>query len=256
MNMSKFRGFVFLTGLIAVWWALTYFEVYSPLLLPSPLDVLERLRKAVFEEALLGQVVRSFSAVLRGIGVACVLACAMIWLAGLSGWFDDSVKTVSALLHPLPGVAILPIFMIWFGLNENAIIAVIVHSVIWPLHANLRAGLSSIPEIYGQLSRGFGVTGWRRIVHITLPAILPHVLSGLRTGWARAWRALISVEMIFGAIGGGGGIGWFIFKNRAFGDVRGMFAGLIVVIIAGLAVEKGVFDTIETKTLRRWGLME
>jgi len=220
------------------------------------MQVFVKISLAFKNDDLLGQILRSLKAVSLGLIIAMILTTLMIGGSKLIPGVDFIMSTLSALMHPLPGIAILPIFMIWFGLGEAAIIAVIVHSVIWPLYSNLTMGIKSIPDLYSQVSRGFGLKGIKACYHVTLPSVLPYLLSGLRTGWARAWRALISAEMIFGAIGGGGGLGWFIFKNRVFMDTAGMFAGLIVVICVGLIVERGVFDLIETKTLKKWGMMQ
>ena len=88
-----------------------------------------------------------------------------------------------------------------------------------------------------------------------LPAAFTHVLSGMRVGWARAWRGLLSVEMIFGTTGSGAGIGWFIFMKRTNVDIAGVFAALIVIIIIGVIIEYVVFNTIERNTVRKWGMV-
>lgn len=256
MSKSLKYGIAVTVGLLLIWLAVTQMQVYSPLILPGPLVVFDKIISSFAHDDLSGQIVRSIVVVLKGLGMASFLTCILLILAELSETTENIIGSLCALFHPLPGIAILPIFMLWFGLGENAIAAVIVHSVIWPLYTNLSAGMKSIPEIYGQVARGFGISGLSRWRHIILPAVLPHMLSGLRTGWARAWRALISAEMIFGAIGDGGGLGWFIFKSRVFMDTAGMFAGLIIVVTIGLLVEKCVFDKVESLTLRKWGMME
>ncbi len=241
---------------ILLWEVAVRFGVYSELILPSPIDVFQKIVSAFLEDGLTGQIARSLIVVIKGLGIATILTCLVLALSELSRSSKRIFETLCTLFHPLPGVAILPVFMLWFGVGESAIVAVIVHSVIWPLFINLSAGRASVPDIYIQISYGFSITGINKWIHILLPAVLPYLLSGLRTGWARAWRALISAEMIFGAIGDGGGLGWFIFKSRVFMDTAGMFAGLVIVIIVGLIVEKFVFDMIENNTLRKWGIME
>ncbi len=255
MMKSMRSGILVFLSLLVIWTVVYRLEIYSPLILPSPVKVFEKLQYALTEEGLVGQVIRSIVIVSKGITLAFGLAAIGMVLSSKSKTLKAIINALSALFHPLPGIAILPIFMIWFGVGEGAILGVIIHSVLWPLLINLCSGINNIPQMYLQISKGYSFRSIKKYQHIIIPAILPYVLSGLRTGWARAWRALISAEMIFGAIGNGGGLGWFIFKNRVFMDTAGMFSGLLVVVMVGLLVEKGLFDLLEAQTLRKWGML-
>jgi len=93
------------------------------------------------------------------------------------------------------------------------------------------------------------------ITGIYIPATLPNIYAGLKIGWARAWRALISAEMVFGATGSKSGIGWFIYEKRAYLDVPAVFASLVVIVIIGIAVEDLLFNQIEKHTIRKWGMV-
>ena len=111
-----------------------------------------------------------------------------------------------------------------------------------------------MPETLRMAGRNYGLTGVRYVTQILLPAALPTVLSGLKIGWAFAWRTLIAAELVFGATSGNGGLGWYIFQNRNELYTDRVFAGLVLVILIGLAVESLVFQTLEKVTVRRWGL--
>jgi NitT/TauT family transport system permease protein len=87
-----------------------------------------------------------------------------------------------------------------------------------------------------------------------VPAAFPSILTGLKIGWAFAWRTLIGAELVFGVSSGQGGLGWFIYENRNILDIPAVFAGLLSVIMIGLVVENLVFRTIEQHTIRRWGV--
>ena len=256
MKTAQKNSFAVIVALLMVWTFMSSSGLYSPLVLPRPDAVGGKILNAFLKDDLFGQIMRSVFVIVKALALSGLIVGVWLLLSEKSRHMDEALNTLCSLFHPLPGIAILPIFMIWFGVGQEAIIAVIVHSVIWPLFLNLRSGIKSLPLVYDQVCRGFEVQGLSKWQHVYLPAVLPHMLSGLRTGWARGWRALISAEMIFGAIGGGGGLGWFIFKNRVFMDTAGMFAGLVIVIAVGLIVEKGVFETVEGKTLRKWGMME
>ena len=120
---------------------------------------------------------------------------------------------------------------------------------------NIMDGFQSISKIYIESGRNIGLKGLSLVKGVYLPAAFSYVLSGMRVGWARAWRGLLSVEMIFGTTGSGAGIGWFIFMKRTNTDIAGVFAALIVIIIIGIIIEYVVFSTIERNTVRKWGMV-
>lgn len=130
----------------------------------------------------------------------------------------------------------------------------LVHSVLWPLALATYAGFQAVPETLRMAGRNYGLRGLRYVLQILVPSALPAILSGLRIGWAFAWRTLIAAELFFGASSGKGGLGWYIFQNRNELYTDKVFAGLASVILIGLVVESMGFDTLERVTIRRWGV--
>ncbi len=104
------------------------------------------------------------------------------------------------------------------------------------------------------VGRNYGLSGLRYVAQILIPAAFPSILTGLKIGWAFAWRTLIAAELVFGVSSGSGGLGWFIYENKNQLEIPSVFAGLFTVILIGLAVENIVFRTIESRTVRRWGM--
>jgi NitT/TauT family transport system permease protein len=102
--------------------------------------------------------------------------------------------------------------------------------------------------------RTFGLSGLRLVIGILIPAAFPAILSGLKIGWAFAWRTLIAAELVFGVSSGQGGLGWYIFENRNTLDTASVFAGLLTVMGVGLIIEAVIFRFIEARTIRRWGM--
>lgn len=92
------------------------------------------------------------------------------------------------------------------------------------------------------------------MLNILVPSALPAILSGLRIGWAFAWRTLIAAELFFGASSGRGGLGWYIFQSRNELMTDKVFAGLATVVLIGWVAERLVFDSLERVTVRRWGM--
>jgi NitT/TauT family transport system permease protein len=104
------------------------------------------------------------------------------------------------------------------------------------------------------VGRNYGLKGPRYIAKILIPAAFPSILTGLKIGWAFAWRTLIAAELVFGVSSGKGGLGWYIYENKNMLDIPAVFAGLLTVILIGLTVENVIFRNIEAVTIRRWGM--
>lgn len=153
----------------------------------------------------------------------------------------------------LPGIALLPVIIVIFGINEGVIIFLVVHAVLWPMSRSLLDGFMAVPRIYVEAGMNIGLRGARMLTGIYIPATMSYIMSGLKSGWARAWRGLISAEMIFG-IASCPGIGLFINQMRTNMNNAEMYATLIVIILIGIIVQYGILSPIENSTVKRWGM--
>ncbi len=226
----------------------------SPLVMPGVLSVLSSLGTALASGEILHQLAFSFSLIGMGIGIGAGLAVLALIIGAQSRVAAEVMGTVASLFHPLPGIALLPVVILWFGVGKMAIVVIIVHSVFWPLLTNLQAGYRSVSPTYHLVGRNLEMSPTSFAVRIAAPATVPYILAGLRIAWARSWRALISAEMIFGAVAAHGGIGWFLHTRRVFMDTAGLFAGILVVMLVGSLVERVVFGFVERSTIDRWGM--
>lgn len=190
----------------------------------------------------------------KGYLLGIVLAFVLTSLAVSTQLGRDLLSTLTAMLNPLPAIALLPLALLWFGLGEKSLIFVLVHSVLWPLALSTYTGFLAVPETLRMAGRNYGLRGIRYIVYMLVPAALPSILAGLRLSWAFAWRTLIAAELVFGTSSGQGGLGWYIFQNRNELYTDRVFAGLALVIVLGLLVENLLFHTLERLTLKRWGM--
>lgn len=252
----KIRKIIWIILLLAAWQGIALSGRFSPLIFPSLGMIAQSLVNSLVNGELVRETVYSIIIILEGLIIGVIISAVMSIASITSKWLRDFIETLTALAHPLPGIALLPIIILWLGTGRSSIIFIIVHSVVWPLLLNITAGFKAAPRIYGETARNFGVSGVALFKDVYIPASLPFVISGLKIAWARAWRALISAEMIFGAVGGKGGLGWYIFKKRVFMDTAGMFSGLFIIILIGIVVEEIVFEQLEAATIRKWGMVK
>jgi NitT/TauT family transport system permease protein len=239
---------------LAVIWELYAMHVDNPLLFPRFSETLVALWDAVVHGPLLERIASSLRILLVGYGIGIALAGVLVTLAVSTAIGQDLLTSLTAMFNPLPAIALLPLAMLWFGLGQGSLVFVIVHSVLWAVALNALTGFTSVNETLRMSGQNYGLRGARYVMLILIPAALPSIISGLKIGWAFAWRTLIAAELVFGATSRSGGLGWFIYENRNQLETPSVFAGLFVVIIIGLLVESVIFRFIESRTVRRWGM--
>ena len=197
----------------------------------------------------------SLLAILKGLGLGMVFALIFSGLSAISKTFMAIYNLVVSIFDLLPGVALLPILMITIGANDTAILILVIHSVVWPMSRNIIDGFKTTPQIYIESGKNIGLSIFRLVFDVYIPASFANTLSGIKVGWARAWRGLISAEMIFGAAQSAG-IGVYINNARTVWiDYAGVYAAIVLIIIVGIIVEYGVFQVIEKQTVRKWGMV-
>ncbi|MFZ5640327.1 MAG: ABC transporter permease [Bacillota bacterium] len=245
---------VFILLLIILWEAAARSGFFPPLLFPPLASIWQAFAEGVRSGELVGNAVFSLYLIIAGLAIAAISAVVLSTLAMVSKTFNNFVETAVAVLDPLPGIALLPLAILWFGTGEEAIIFIIVHGTLWPMVLNALSGFKTVPPIYKEVGQNIGLSGPRLVLSIMAPAAFPYLLTGVKIGWSRAWRSLIAAEMVFGTAGVSGGLGWYIYKQRYLMDISGVFAALIVIIIIGILIEDLLFGVIERKTVRRWGM--
>ncbi|TFW20652.1 ABC transporter permease [Duganella callida] len=247
------RKLLILVLLAIAWEAVARWQA-NDLLLPGFVQTTEAFFQGIASGELLARVRITLAVLLQGYVAGIVAAFALTALAASTRIGRDLLETLTAMFNPLPAIALLPLALLWFGLGKASLLFVIVHAVLWPLALGASAGFQAVPETLRMAGRNYGLHGLRLVLHILVPAALPSILSGLKIGWAFAWRTLIAAELVFGTTNGQGGLGWYIFQNRNELYTDKVFAGLAAVILIGLLAENVVFRPLETITVRRWGM--
>jgi len=240
--------------LLALLWELLARWQNNDLLLPGFVQTAQAFVDGVVSGELLEKVGISLQVLIKGYLIGIAMAFVLTTLAVSTQLGRDFLSTLTAMFNPLPAIALLPLALLWFGLGQDSLIFVLIHSVVWALALNTYTGFLGVSETLRMAGRNYGLRGLRFVLFILVPAALPSILAGLRIGWAFAWRTLIAAELVFGASSGKGGLGWYIFQNRNELFTDKVFAGLAMVIIIGLLVENLGFNTIERLTVKRWGM--
>jgi NitT/TauT family transport system permease protein len=252
-NQVWLRKLLILVVLALIWEAYGRF-LNNDLLFPTFSATVRAFFDAILSGVLPARAWASIKVLLMGYACGVVLAALLTALAIMSRIGTDFLETMTSMFNPLPAIALLPLALIWFGLGNGSLIFVLVHSVTWAIALNTHSGFLSVSNTLKMVGRNYGLTGPRYIWKILIPAAFPSILTGLKIGWAFAWRTLIAAELVFGVSSGQGGLGWFIFENKNTLDIPNVFAGLLTVILIGLVIENVIFRTIENQTIGRWGM--
>jgi NitT/TauT family transport system permease protein len=254
-NSTAVRRVVILILLAAMWEAYARWSD-NPLLFPTFTDTVGAWWQGIVSGVIPQRLAVTLRMLALGYGTGLILAAMFVSLAVSTRLGTDLLSTLTAMLNPLPSIAMLPLALLWFGLGPPAIVFVIVNSVLWAVALNTHVGCMAVSTTLRMAGQTFGLKGFRYVVKILMPAAFPAILSGLKIGWAFAWRTLIAAELVFGVSSGSGGLGWYIFENRNLLETANVFAGLLTVMVVGLFVEGIIFRTIERKTVRRWGMQQ
>ena len=239
--------------LVTLWEGYVRVAGVSPLLVPAPSRVLMAFGEYIRSGSLLRYTVQTLKMVLGGMAIGTLVAFALTALATASRWGRDLLLTLTSIMNPLPAIALLPVALLWLGIGPRSLLFVIANSVVWALALNMHTGFETVPVTWKRAGQNLGLEGWGLIRHVYLPAALPYILTGLKIAWSFGWRTVIAAELVFGASGQAGGLGWMINVERYNLNTTGVFCGLVTIIVLGLLAE-ALFDALEERTIRRWGM--
>lgn len=208
--------------------------------------VLERFFRMLADGRLLTSVFYSMSAVLIALVLSFALAILFLYVSR-RGFLRSGVDTAAALFGSVPGVAILPLVILWFGLSRASLLWILVHAMIWPIWIAMSSAKDRMEERFGEFVVNYRIPYHRFFLQIVLQGSLSDCIAALRVAWSRGWRAVISVEMIFGLTGNGSGLGWLIYERRMYMDTAGMLAALLGLALCGLLFERGILARLGRK---------
>lgn len=252
-NVNVLRKIVVLLGIVAIW-QLYATPLNNPLMFPTFDATAVALWDAVVNGSLIAKSWVSVKTLLVGFSIGVALALTMTCLAVTFRLAADFLETLAAMFNPMPSIALLPMALLWFGLNDKSLIFVLCMSVVWTLSLSTFSGFRSVSPTLRMIGRNYGLGGPSYIFKILVPAAFPSILAGLKLGWLYSWRTLVAAELVFGTSSWSEGLGYFIYQNKAELQIAYVFSGLFSIILVGFLVENLIFRRIELRTVRKWGM--
>ena len=242
----------FFVLLVVIWEALVRAGVWSPVLVPSPLAVGEYLAAAARDGSLLSSSLVTLERLLLGYIFGIIIGLPTGLLTARFKVFQDTIGLLALGLQTLPSVCWVPLALLWFGQTETAMFFVVVMGTLWSVVIATDNGVRNIPPIYARAARTMGSTGLHTWVRVMLPASLPFVVSGMKQGWAFAWRSLMAAE-IYVTILTGFGLGHLLHYGRELHAMEQVVGVMLIIVVIGLLADKVMFSPWERFLHRRWG---
>ena len=236
--------------IIALWQVAS--ERWSPMLLPSPLSVADYLRSALLDGSLVDAAVVTVRRLLTGYAIGVLIGLPLGLLTSTSQFFEDTIGSMSLGLQTLPSVCWIPLALLWFGQTEGAVLFVVIMGTVWSVVIATDTGARTIPPIYARAARTMGSEGFHQWTRVILPASLPFLVSGMKQGWAFAWRSLMAAE-IYVTILTGFGLGHLLHYGRELNAMDQVIGIMLVIVVVGLVADKVLFAPWERFLHRRWG---
>ena len=236
----------------ALWEIVARLGVFPPRLFPSLEEVAAAFIRLTMAGILPHHVFDTLLRLFAGFALAAFAGVVIGIAMGRSRRAEDIFLPLVSIGAPIPGVAYAPLFMLWFGLGNVSTVLLVAFVSAFPVIFNTWTGVKAVKEIWVRSAQAMGADNRRLFRQVILPGALPYILTGLRLGLAQAWRILVVVEMLAAVPWG---LGWLIFGAREFLNTDVMLAGIFVIGVIGLALEKLVFQRLERFTVVRWGMM-
>jgi len=236
--------------IILLWQALDNLRIWPEYLFPSPLKVLESLVEGFGNRTFPIAIGISLKRILMGYGVSILLGCFLGILINKFRIINDTIGSLILGLQTLPSICWLPLSLLWFGLNEKAIIFVAIMGAIFSITIAADSSIKNIPPLYLKVGRNMGARKFSLLFRVIMPAALPYFIPGLKQGWSFAWRSLMAGELLFVNLG----LGYLLMVGRELNDMSQVIAVMLVIATISIAIDKLFFGRIEAGIRKRWGL--
>lgn len=256
MKTRRLTGSIlFFIGLLAVWQLLyvaatDWFEWAKPYAVPHPAGVVQSAKTLLANGTLIAAVGKSMLRVLVGFFISVVVGVLFGILIIRSEYLARNLKPLLLGIQTLPSICWVPFAILWFGLKESSIIFVVVMGSVFSISLALESGIKEVPPIYIKAAKTMGVTPGKMYTKVIFPAALPSFVAGLKQAWSFAWRALMSGEVMSASVG----LGYTLMIGRDLADINQVMTVMLVIILIGIVIDKGIFSNVENYLLKQRGL--
>ena len=243
---------LFFAALIVIWQILASAGLWSAVLFPSPASVGEYLYGAMKDGSLCEGVLITLRRLMIGYAIGLVIGIPLGMLTSRFRLMSDTLGVLALGLQALPSVCWVPLACLWFGQTESAMLFVVIMGTLWSVILSTDNGMRNVPPIYARAARTMGSSPFHTLGYVTLPAAAPFVVSGMKQGWAFAWRSLMAAE-IYVAILSGFGLGQLLHYGRELMSMDQVIGIMLTIVVIGLLADKILFSPIEKFLHKRWG---
>ena len=255
--MTKERMRSLRRGALTIMAVATLYEVvarsghFAPALMPPLGTVATTLFDSLRDGSMFEHAAATLYRVLCGFGLAVAVGLPLGVLMGRMRAVENFVMPFTSALMPIPSLAWVPVFILWFGLGNAVTILVVFYAALFPMLLNTWSGVRSVNPIWLRAAGAMGANERALFWKVIIPGASPFIIAGLRQSFLRSWIAVIGAEMLAAS---DWGLGWVIFDAKEFLNTDVMLASLVVIGCIGFITERLVFGSIERATIYRWGM--
>ncbi len=243
---------IFYGCILAIWQIAVASGRWSSMLLPSPASVGDYLWSAIKDGSLAEACYVTLSRLLTGYIAGVVIGLPIGLLMCKSEVVQDTLGSLALGLQTLPSVCWVPLALLWFGQSEGAMLFVVIMGTMWSVAIATDTGTRNLPPIFARAARTMGSEGFHQWTRVILPASLPYLITGMKQGWAFAWRSLMAAE-IYVTILTGFGLGHLLHYGRELNAMEQVIGVMVVIVTIALMVDKIMFAPWERFLHQRWG---
>lgn len=244
------RRLIFYGLLVLIWEAVSRTGVWPPYLFPSPTDVAKAFVSGFQDRSFMIGIAVSVQRIVIGYSISILLGVTLGLLIGRFKLLDETVGSLMLGLQVLPSICWLPLAILWFGLNEQAIQFVVVMGAFLSIAIATDSGIRNIPPIYVRAAKTMGIREFALYRRVILPAALPSIITGMKLGWSFAWRSLMAGELLFVSVG----LGNLLQVGRELHDIAQVVAVMIIIATIGLVFDRLIFAELEKRIRLKWGV--
>ncbi|MBI5208178.1 MAG: ABC transporter permease [Candidatus Firestonebacteria bacterium] len=248
--ISILKRILFFALFIAFWTLLYEMHIWKDYLFPSPFSVFKTIFYGIKDKIYIFAALASIKRVVIGFLIAMIIGIPMGILIGKFKILDETLGAMLIGFQSLPSIAWLPLAMLWFGINDKAVIFVVVFGAVFSVALATIHGVKNVYPLYIQVARTMGAKEWTLFFDVIIPAAVPSIISGMKLSWSFAWRALLAGELL----STGAGLGQVLMMGRELSDMSQVMSVMIIVALIGYIVDHFVFQTFERSIRIKWGL--